>query len=145
MRYNSRIMGKWIKSERALPERGEKVLVWFGEGAGRYDIASVDEGGAWIGLLKKSVLPAYWTPLPEPPSESGDAVPAAGIRGEVIDGRLMLDIAEDKESVAELMQCYINGEEVFISGERFLVADIKNEIIGEKVISVFFLRRSGLP
>jgi hypothetical protein len=138
-------MGKWIKTARGLPKKGKKVLVWCGEGIDHYDIASVDEGGTWTGLLNGSILPDYWTHLPEPPSESRDAVPAAGIGGEVIDGRLMLDIAEDKESVAELMQCYINGEEVLINGERYLVGDIKNEIIGEKVISVFSLRRSGLP
>jgi hypothetical protein len=135
-------MGKWIKTDKGLPENGKKVLVWHGEGDDHYDIAAVDEGGTWTGLLKGSVLPDYWTHLPESPLESRDAFPAAGIRGEVIDGRLMLDIAEDKESVAELMQCYINGEEVLIKDERYLVADIKNEIIGGKVISVFSLRRS---
>jgi hypothetical protein len=138
-------MGKWIKTDKGLPEKGKKVLVWCGEGIERYDIAAVDEGGKWTGLLKGSAPPAYWTPLPEPPSELRDAVPVAGIRGEVVDGRLMLDIEEDKESVAELMQCYINGEEVFINDESYLVGDIKNEIIGEKIISVFSLRRYGIP
>ena len=138
-------MGRWIKTDNGLPEKGKQVLVWRGEGIGRYDIASVAEDGTWRGLRKGSAPPVYWMSLPELPSESGDAAPAAGIRGEVIDGRLMIDIAEDKESVAELMQCYINGEVVFINEERYLVADIKNEIIGEKVISIFSLRQSGIP
>lgn len=138
-------MGKWFKTDKGLPEKGRKVLVWCGGGIGPYDIASVDEGGRWTGLLDGSALPEYWMPLPEPPSESKDIGPANGIRGEVVDGRLMLDIAEDKESVAELMQCYINGEEVFINDERYLVSDIRNEIIGEKVISVFCLRRPWFP
>lgn len=137
-------MGKWIKTGTAFPEKGRKVLVWFGEGNEHYDIASIGEGGRWTSLHEGSILPAYWMPLPEPPSESKDAVQTAGIRGEVINDRLMLDIAEEKESVAELMQCYINGEEAYINDERYLVADIKNEIIGEKVISVFSLRRSGI-
>jgi hypothetical protein len=138
-------MGRWIKTDKAIPEKGMRVLVWRGEGIDHYDIASVDEDGKWTGLLNRSAPPLYWMHLPEPPSESTDSVPAAGVRGTIIDGRLMLDIAEDKESVAELMQCYINGEEVLINDERYLVGDIKNEIIGEKVISVFSLRRSGLP
>ncbi len=139
-------MGKWIKTDKAAPEKDRKVLVWCGEGIkSSYGIASIDEVGKWTGLPKRSARPLYWMHLPEPPSKTTDGVPASGVRGTVVDGRLMLDIAEDKESVAELMQCYINGDEVIINGERYLVADIKNEIIGGKVISVFSLRPSGLP
>ncbi len=138
-------MRSWIRTDKRLPKKGKKVLVWCGEGVDRFDIAEMDEGGTWTGLLKESKLPAYWMPLPEPPSELRDAFPAGGIIGEVIDGRLMLDIEQDKESVAELMHCYINGEEALINGEKYLVGDIKNEILGEKVISIFSLRRSGAP
>ncbi len=137
-------MGKWMKTERGLPEKGKKVLVWYGEDIGSYDIATVNEGGVWTGMFVGAGSPTFWMSLPEPPSESGDALPQSDIKGEVIDGRLMLDIEEDKESVAELMQCYINGGAVIINNESYLVGDIKNEIIGEKVISVFSLRRSDI-
>lgn len=132
-------MRDWIKVEHRLPEKGRKVLVWCGKGIDRFDIAAVGEDGAWTGFTG-SVTPDWWTSLPEPPSQFKDAAPASDIRGEVIDGRLVLDISEDKESVAELMQCFINGEAVSINGKSYLVMDIKNEIIGGKVISIFTMR-----
>jgi hypothetical protein len=134
-------MRDWIKTENSLPEKGKKVLVWYGEGCDRYDIAAVDEYGVWTGLLGEGAIPVYWMAFPAPPSGTEDVAPAANIKGEVKDGRLLFDIAEDKESVAELMQCYINGEVAVINGEGYLVADMKSEIIGEKVISIFSLRR----
>jgi hypothetical protein len=138
-------MRDWIRTEESLPEKGKKVLVWYSEGIGCYDIAAVDENAAWTGLLPGCATPAYWMPLPEPPSGIKDVVSAADIRGEVIDGRLMLDITEDKESVAELMQCYINGEAAVVNDESYFVVDMMNEAIGEKMVSVFYLRRSGSP
>jgi hypothetical protein len=138
-------MRDWIRIEESLPEKGKKVLVWYGEGIGCYGIAAVDEDAAWTGLLTGCATPACWMPLPEPPSVIKDVVSAADIKGEVIDGRLMLDITEDKESVAELMQCYINGEAAVVNGESYFVVDMMNEAIGEKMVSVFYLRRSESP
>lgn len=137
-------MRYWIKAENSLPEKGRKVLVWCGEGLDCYEIASIDDNGAWSGMSPGCVPPALWMSLPEPPGEGKDIV-SSSIRGDVIEGRLLLDIAEDKESVAELMQCYINGCTAVVNGESYLVADIKNEIIGEKVISIFFLHRPVSP
>jgi len=138
-------MRDWIKAENSLPEKGKKVLVWCGEGIDCYDIAEVDENGAWAGLIREGAFPSWWMSLPVPPTGNEDVVPAAYIKGEVKDGRLLLDIAEDKESVAELMHCFINGEPAVVNGEGYLVVDIKNEIIGEKVISIFSLRRPVSP
>lgn len=138
-------MRNWIRAEDRLPEKGRKVLVWYGEGLDCYDVAAVDEYGAWTGLLGGGAIPGYWMTLPVPPTANKDIVPAADIKGEVTDGRLLLDIAEDKESVAEIMQCYINGDTAVVNGEGYLVVDIKNEIIGEKVISIFSLRRPVSP
>lgn len=137
-------MRYWIKAENSLPEKGRKVLVWCGEGIDCYKIASLDDNGAWSGMPPGCVSPALWMSLPEPPG-GGKDIASSSIRGDVIEGRLLLDIAEDKESVAELMQCYINGGTAVVNGESYLVADIKNEVIGEKVISVFSLRRPVSP
>jgi len=138
-------MRDWIRTQDGLPEKGKKVLVWRGEGSDCYDIAAVDEYGSWTGLLEWGTIPGYWMTLPAPPTGNKDVVPSAGIKGEVKDGRLLLDIAEDKEAVAELMQSYINGEAATVNGERYFVADMLNEAVGEKIVSVFCLRRTESP
>ena len=140
-------MRAWIRTYDRLPEKDKKVLVWYGEGSDSYDIAAVDAHGAWTAAIGEGEIPVCWMALPVPPTgdEDRDIVPAVDIQGEVKDGRLLLDIAEDKESVAELMHCFINGEPAVVNGEGYLVVDIKNEIIGEKVISIFSLRRPVSP
>jgi len=129
-------MEEWIKVEERLPEKGMKVLVWSCEASGGYELASIDEYGTWTGALSVT----HWTLLPDPPSgPQADTLPCEACEG-VVDDRLMLDIDEDKETVAELMQHYINGEALIVKGKSYFVVDMKNEIIDEKVWSVFYLK-----
>ncbi len=129
-------MTKWISADERFPEKGEKVLVWCcGENEG-YGLDSLDEQGFWVEM--KSVT--HWMELPEPPSMVQRAVPETDIRVEITDDRLMIDIDEDKETFAVLMQCYINGNVAGINGESFFVVDMKNEMINDKMVAVFYLR-----
>ncbi len=128
----------WIKTSDRLPEKGSVVLVWHHGQETGFGLASIDEGGEWISSSGTEAQPSYWMSLPRPPGESA-SLRAEGVRGEVISGRLMLDIDEEPETVAWLMQHFIDGSAAVVNEAEYFVTDMKNEVIEGKMLSVFFL------
>ena len=131
-------MTNWIESSEKMPEKGEKVLAWYaGKG---YEIDCIEESGSWSGSPgKEGGGPTHWMPLPAPLGSSRDESLPTGIQGEVVEDRLMLDIDEEKETVAVLMQHYLRGDAATVNGERRFIIDMKNEMIDGKMVSIFFL------
>ena len=133
----------WIRTEEKLPGVESKVLAYYGDPVFRYDIVFIDESGNWTATFSADrTVPSYWMPIPEPPSEEEAPQSPYGISVEVVEDRVMLDIDEEKEVVAALMQHFIKGDTAIVNGTDFFVIDMKNEMIGEKIVSVFYLRRA---
>lgn len=133
----------WIKTDKKLPEKGTRVLGWYGDPAYNYDIAFIDDEGSWAGALSGNRTgPSHWMPLPQPPGEDDGIISLADIKGDIAEDRLMLDIDKEKETVAALMQYFINGSVAVVNGMDYFVIDMKNEIIGGKMMSVFYLKHA---
>lgn len=131
------LMTNWIRTAEHKPEKGEKVLAWHPERG--FEICRIDGTGVWCGSDGTCVEPTHWLALPDPPADQGDETLSAGISGKVVDGRLLLDIDEDKETVAALMQHYLRGDAAVVNGARRFIVDMKNEMIDGKMVSVFIL------
>ncbi len=122
-----------------MPEKGERVLAWHPDRG--FEIGCIDGAGVWCGPDGEyRVEPTHWQLLPAPPADRGNEEATAGISGEVVDGRLKLDIDADKGTAAVLMQHYIRGDAAIVNGVRCFIVDMKNELIDGKMVSVFFLR-----
>lgn len=136
--YN--IVMEWISAEETLPQTGRRVLVWSADLA-CHEIASLDEGGGWKGRSGESLDVSYWMYLPGPPPPlPGEA--AIGITAEVIGNCVTLALDDNKETVAELMQHFLNSDQVTINGSPYFVEDMKNEIVGDNAVSTFYLRKA---
>lgn len=65
-------MNEWISVKERLPEEGEDVLAYLGEGI--FGICWLLKDGYWE--TRDSFLypddVTHWMPLPEPPKEEGD-------------------------------------------------------------------------
>jgi hypothetical protein len=133
---------RWIRVEDKLPEKGETVLVWSGDGQGGFDLACIGDGGTWE-RRDRAVdgSPTHWMFLPGPPGTAYEDDPLHDIAGEITEERLVLNIDERKEAVAALMQHFIDGRAAVINGERYFVLDMRNEMAGEGVASVFYLKK----
>ncbi len=131
----------WTDINERLPARGLTVLVWYGDGSAGYGLARFDEGGNWeeIGPHQENA-PTHWAFLPEPPGAACDDVASAGIKAEIAEGRLVLNVGKERETFALLMQHFIDGSSAIINGERYFVVDIRNEADGEGMASVFYLK-----
>lgn len=126
----------WTRVEDYLPEKGLRVLVWNGHG---FKIAEIGGRGKWKGAGLRR--PTHWMHLPKAP-RIGDGGPGFGIRAEVANDRLSLDIEKEKETVALLMQHFIDGNPVVINGKGYFVVDMKNEMLEENLASVFYLKKA---
>jgi hypothetical protein len=136
-------MMRWIRVEERMPEKGETVLVWYGEGRGGYVIGRIGDGGTWE--MKDPAVegsPTHWMFLPGAPGTAEEENTLRDIAGDIAEDRLVLNIGERKEAVAVLMQHFIDGSAAVINGERYFVLDMKNETAGEGVASVFYLKKS---
>ena len=63
---------KWISAKERLPEEGEDVLAYLGEGI--FEICWTLKDGCWE--TRDSYLDmdavTHWMPIPEPPKEEGE-------------------------------------------------------------------------
>lgn len=134
----------WIKCEDRLPESGVRVIAWYEGTSYGYDLSEVDENGQWKGVLSGNGLsPAFWMAFPALPAAVMEEAIQGSLKGEIIGGRLIYDIEEDKEAVAELMQHYINGREACINDGSYYVVDMKNEMVGDKLVTSFYLKAAS--
>ncbi len=127
---------KWIKVDDRLPEEGINVLVWNGHS---FRIAKIGSHGKWVGAGVRR--PTHWMRIPEAPSSTDDGC-HSGIRSQISNDRLTVDIEHEKEKVALLMQHFIAGNPVLINGKGYFVVDMKNEMSGENLVSVFYVKRA---
>ncbi len=129
----------WRSVEDTMPKKGVKCLVWRGNGSPTYDIAEVAEDGRWTGSFSGNTAPpTHWMPLPAPPGQNIYPGPVSVV--EITGGVLRLSVGEQRETVAALMQHYISGDEAVVNDKRYLVVDMKNEIIDSEVVTTFYLR-----
>jgi hypothetical protein len=136
---------RWIRFEDRLPEKGMPVLVWYGDGLPGNGVAFIHENGKWKGRRPKGKkTPTHWMSLPNPPGAAYEDASLQDIKGEIIDNRLALNIEDQKEAVAVLMQHYIDGGSAAINGERYFVVDMKNEVaVDGHMASVFYLKKAS--
>ena len=132
----------WVSVHDRLPEKEGTVLAWYGAPSFSYVLCCLDEDGNWQEEgTGEGATPTHWMPLPEPPG-TPELAPSPVAQGEVVGDRLVLDIREQKETVASLMQRFIDGRPAIINGEQYLVVDMTNEMIAdEHVSSVFCLKK----
>ena len=119
---------RWILVEERLPEKGKTVLVWNADSHLGYELACIGEGGTWE-RKDRAVdgSPTHWMSLPGPPGTTYEEGAVHEIVGDITDERLVLHIDEQKETVAALMQHFIDGRAAVINGE---------------VASVFYLKKA---
>lgn len=127
---------KWTKVDDRLPEVGLSVLAWNGHG---FKIAKIGWHGKWVGAGVRK--PTHWMRLPEPPLGTNEGLHSE-IRAKIINDSLSLDIEQEKEKVASLMQHFIDGTPIVINADSYFVMDMKNEISGKNLASVFYLKKA---
>jgi hypothetical protein len=131
-------MTNWINSAEKKPEQGREVLAWHPDRG--FEICRFDGDGSWHGPSEQGEDgPSHWMPLPDTPADAPNESGPSLIRGDIVEDRLMLDIDEDKETIAVLMQHFLEGDAAVVNGERRFIVDMKNEIVDGKMISIFFL------
>ena len=133
-------MTPWTKVNDRLPSPGLPVLAWYGSPAD-YGIAAVDEQGEWRESVDgRTGAPTHWMLLPEPPGEPSETAQPESMKGKIVEGRMSLKMDEDRETVAALMQYYINGKSLAVEGEEYYVVEMKNEMTDGRVVTTFYFR-----